>query len=289
MSIEVFTDSAANIPAAKIEELNIHVIACSYELDGEIVKCPTVPEEFNGHEFYDMLRAKAELRTSMTNSHDIAEAFETELSKGNDVVYISISSGISGTFNAGRLAAEELRDKYPERRIEIFDSMGAGLGIGLLAMKAADYRDEGLNMNALIERLASDRSGLCEYFTVDDLMHLRRGGRLSGIAAMVGTVLNVKPLLRGDEEGKIVVFSKLRGRKKAIEAIAHEYEAKAVDPQHQRVAISHGDCLEDAEKLAEMVRAIAEPEELIIAMHEPFTGIHVGPGMLSLFFIGTGR
>ena len=100
---------------------------------------------------------------------------------------------------------------------------------------------------------------------------------------------NVKPLLRGDEEGKIVVFSKLRGRKKAIEAIAHEYEAKAVDPQHQRVAISHGDCLEDAEKLAEMVRAIAEPEELIIAMHEPFTGIHVGPGMLSLFFIGAGR
>lgn len=289
MSIEVFTDSAANIPAAKIEELNIHVIACSYELDGEIVKCPTVPEEFDGHEFYDMLRAKAELRTSMTNSHDIAEAFETELSKGNDVVYISISSGISGTFNAGRLAAAELRDKYPERRIEIFDSMGAGLGIGLLAMKAADYRDEGLNMNALIERLASDRSGLCEYFTVDDLMHLRRGGRLSGIAAMVGTVLNVKPLLRGDEEGKIVVFSKLRGRKKAIEAIAHEYEAKAVDPQHQRVAISHGDCLEDAEKLAEMVRAIAEPEELIIAMHEPFTGIHVGPGMLSLFFIGAGR
>ena len=159
----------------------------------------------------------------------------------------------------------------------------------LLAMKAADYRDEGLNMNALIEHLASDRSGLCEYFTVDDLMHLRRGGRLSGIAAMVGTVLNVKPLLRGDEEGKIVVFSKLRGRKKAIEAIAHEYEAKSVDPQNQRVAISHGDCPEDAEKLAELVREIAEPKELIIAMHEPYTGIHVGPGMLSLFFLGAGR
>ena len=163
-------------------------------------------------------------------------------------------------------ATEELRDKYPERRIEVFDSMGAGLGIGLLAMKAADYRDEGLNMECSSGARTSDRSGLCEYFTVDDLMHLRRGGRLSGIAAMVGTVLNVKPLLRGDEEGKIVVFSKLRGRKKAIEAIAHEYEAKAVDPQHQRVAISHGDCLEDAEKLAEMVRAIAEPEELIISM-----------------------
>ena len=132
-------------------------------------------------------------------------------------------------------------------------------------------------------------AAFARYFTVDDLMHLRRGGRLSGIAAMVGTVLNVKPLLRGDEEGRSSFSQKLRGRKKAIEAIAHEYEAKAVDPQHQRVAISHGDCLEDAEKLAEMVRAIAEPEELIISMHEPFTGIHVGPGMLSLFFIGAGR
>ena len=289
MSIEVFTDSAANIPVAKVEEKNIHVIPCSYELDGKIIKCPLVPEDFDGHEFYDLLRNKAEAKTSMTNAHDIAEAFETALSAGNDIVYISISSGISGTYNAGCLAAEELREEYPERRIEIFDSMGAGLGIGLLAMKAADYRDAGLNMTELVEHLAADRSGLCEYFTVDDLMHLRRGGRLSGIAAMVGTVLNVKPLLRGDEEGKIVVFSKLRGRKKAIEAIAHEYEAKVINPEQQCIAISHGDCPEDAEKLAELVRKIAEPKELIIAMHEPFTGIHVGPGMLSLFFIGAGR
>ncbi len=289
MSIEVFTDSAANIPVAKVEKKNIHVIPCSYELGGKIIKCPLVPEDFDGHEFYDLLRNKAEAKTSMTNAHDIAEAFETALSAGNDIVYISISSGISGTYNAGCLAAEELREEYPERRIEIFDSMGAGLGIGLLAMKAADYRDAGLNMTELVEHLAADRSGLCEYFTVDDLMHLRRGGRLSGIAAMVGTVLNVKPLLRGDEEGKIVVFSKLRGRKKAIEAIAHEYEAKVINPEQQCIAISHGDCPEDAEKLAELVRKIAEPKELIIAMHEPFTGIHVGPGMLSLFFIGAGR
>ncbi len=289
MAFEIFTDSAANIPAAKLEELNINVIPCSYEVGGKIIKCPRVPEEFDGKEFYDMLRAKTEVRTSMTNTHDIAEQFETALSKGSDVLYISISSGISGTFNAARLAAEELRDKYPERRIEVFDSMGAGLGIGLLAMKAADYRQEGLGMNALLERLASDRGGLCEYFTVDDLMHLRRGGRLSGIAAMMGTVLNIKPLLRGDEEGKIVVFSKLRGRKKAIAAIAKEYEDKAVSPETQRVAISHGDCIEDAETLAQMVNEIAKPKELIIATHEPYTGVHVGPGMLSLFFFGAGR
>lgn len=289
MAIAIFTDSAANLPAAKVAEHNIHVIPCSYEIGGKIIKCPSVPEDFDGHAFYDMLRAKTEIRTSMTNSHDIAENFETALSRGDDVVYISISSGISGTFNSARLAAEELREKYPERRIEVFDSMGAGLGIGLLAMKAADYRDMGLDMNSLIQRLTADRNGLCEYFTVDDLMHLHRGGRLSMVGARVGTVLNIKPVLRGDEEGKIVTFAKHRGRKKAISAIAAEYAAKAIEPQNQRVAISHGDCPEEAQLLADMVRRIAEPKELIISVHEPYTGVHVGPGMLSLFFIGTGR
>lgn len=289
MALEIFTDSAANIPGDKVKALDINIIACSYELGGKIVRCPTAPEDFDGRQFYDLLRSKAEVRTSMTNTHDFEEHFEKALKKGNDVLYISISSGISGTYNASCIAAEELREKYPERRIETFDSMGAGLGIGLLVMRAADYRAQGMDLDRILKKLRADRDGLCEYFTVDDLMHLRRGGRLSGVAAVMGTVLNIKPLLRGDEEGKIVVFSKLRGRKKAIAAIAAEYKAKVADPRLQTVAISHGDCLEDAETLAAMVREIAEPKELIISMHEPFTGIHVGPGMLSLFFIGNGR
>ena len=289
MALEIFTDSAANIPGEKVKTLDINIIPCSYELGGKIVRCPTAPENFDGRQFYELLRSKAEVRTSMTNTHDFEEHFEKALKKGNDVLYISISSGISGTYNASRIAAEELHDKYPERRIETFDSMGAGLGIGLLVMRAADYRAQGMDLDWILSKLNSDRYGLCEYFTVDDLMHLRRGGRLSGVAAVMGTVLNIKPLLRGDEEGKIVAFSKLRGRKKAIAAIAEEYKAKVKDPGNQTVAISHGDCLEDAETLAAMVREIAEPKELIISVHEPFTGSHVGPGMLSLFFIGNGR
>ncbi|MBP3485067.1 MAG: DegV family protein [Oscillospiraceae bacterium] len=289
MALEIFTDSAANIPREKVEAMGINVIPCSYEMGGKIIRCPEVPEDFDGRQFYDLLRGKAEVRTSMTNTHEFEENFEKALEKGNDVLYISISSGISGTYNASRIAAEELHDKYPERRIETFDSMGAGLGIGLLVLRAAEYRAQGMNLDWILSKLSSDRYGLCEYFTVDDLMHLRRGGRLSGVAAVMGTVLNIKPLLRGDEEGKIVAFSKLRGRKRAIAAIAEEYKAKVKDPASQIVAISHGDCLEDAETLAAMVRKIAEPRELIISMHEPFTGIHVGPGMLSLFFIGSGR
>ena len=289
MALEIFADSAANIPREKVEAMGINVIPCSYEMGGKIIRCPEVPEDFDGRQFYDLLRGKAEVRTSMTNTHEFEEHFEKALEKGNDVLYISISSGISGTYNASRIAAEELHDKYPERRIETFDSMGAGLGIGLLVLRAAEYRAQGMNLDWILSKLSSDRCGLCEYFTVDDLMHLRRGGRLSGVAAVMGSVLNIKPLLRGDEEGKIVAFSKLRGRKKAIAAIAEEYKAKVKDPASQIVAISHGDCLGDAETLAAMVRKIAEPRELIISMHEPFTGIHVGPGMLSLFFIGSGR
>lgn len=289
MAIALFTDSGANIPREKVREMDIQVIQGSYEMNGEIIRCPAVPEDFNGHQFYDMLRNKAEVRTSMINAHEFEESFTPALKRGDDVLYIGMSSGISGTYNAARIAAEELREKYPERRIETFDAMGAGLGIGLLVMKAADYKARGMELDRILSKLDADRDGLCEYFTVDDLMHLSRGGRVSGIAAVMGTALNIKPLLRGDEEGKIVVYSKLRGRKKAIAAIAKEYKEKAVNPRFERVAISHGDCLEDAETLAAMVREIAEPKELIIAMHEPFTGIHVGPGMLSLFFIGSGR
>ncbi len=289
MALEIFTDSAANIPREKVEALDINIIPCSYELGGKIISCPVVPEDFDGRQFYDLLRSKAEVRTSMTNTHDFEKNFKKALEKGSDVLYISISSGISGTYNASRIAAEDLREIYPDRRIEVFDSMGAGLGIGLLVIRAAEYRAQGMDLDRILTKLRADRDGLCEYFTVDDLMHLSRGGRLSGVAAVMGTVLNIKPLLRGDEEGKIVVFSKLRGRKKAIAAIAKEYKAKVVDPGLQTIAISHGDCLEDAETLAAMVREIAEPRELIISVHEPYTGIHVGPGMLSLFFIGSGR
>lgn len=289
MSLEIFTDSAANIPAEKVRALDIHVVPCSYEHEGKIIHCALTPEEFDGHEFYDLLRNKAHMRTSMTNTHEFESYFGEALERGSDILYISISNGISGTYNAARIAAEELREKYSERRIETFDSMGAGLGIGLLVMRAAGYRAQGMSLDEILSKLDADRAGLCEYFTVDDLMHLSRGGRVSEIAAVMGTVLNIKPLLRGDEEGKIVVYSKLRGRKKAIAAIAKEYKEKVVDPQNQTIAISHGDCLEDAQKLAGMIMEIAPPKELIISMHEPYTGIHVGPGMLSLFFIGSSR
>lgn len=289
MSFAIYTDSAANLPREKLRALELQVIPGSYELDGKIYVCPDAPEEFDGHHYYERLRKKALVRTSLTNSEAFALHFRRALEAGQDVLYVSISSGISGTCQSARLAAELLAAEYPERRLYVFDSLGAGMGIGLLVLRAAGCRDRGMSLPETVEQLEQDRKGLCEYFTVDDLMFLKRGGRASGLTALIGSMLNIKPILRGDESGHIVACGKVRGRKKAIEAIAAEYAEKAVRPSEQCVAISHGDCLEDARELARRIQEIAAPKELILTMHEPFTGAHVGPGMLSLFFLGSSR
>lgn len=289
MSYTLFVDSGSNLPARKLQELSIRVVPFHYELDGKLIRCPDYPDGFDGHSYYDRLRAGAVVKTSLINSADFYDAFRPEVAAGSDVMYVGLSSGISGTVQSATLAAEQLMEEFPGRRVRVVDSMGAGLGTGLLACKAADYRDEGLDIDQAVIKLNFDRDNLCEYFTVDDLMFLKRTGRVSGVTAAIGSMLQIKPMLRGDESGKIVVCGKIRGRKRAIAELAEIYAKKAVNAAAQRVAISHGDCLEEAQKLADKIREIASPRELILSMHEPLTGAHVGPGMLALFFFGDGR
>lgn len=289
MSYTLFVDSGSNLPARKLRELDIHVIPFSFEMDGVLSQCPEYPDGFDGHLYYTRLREGASVKTSLINTDTFYQRFLPEIQAGRDVMYVGISSGISGTIQAATLAAQELMEQYPERHVQIVDSMGAGLGTGLVACKAADYRNDGLSVEQAAIKLAYDRDNLCEYFTVDNLMFLRRTGRVSGVTATIGTMLQIKPMLRGDENGKIVVCGKIRGRKRAITELAEVYARKAVNPEHQRVAISHGDCLEEAQRLAERLREIAPPKELILSIHEPLTGAHVGPGMLAVFFFGSGR
>ena len=289
MSYTLFVDSGSNLPARKLRELDIHVIPFSFEMDGVLSQCPEYPDGFDGHLYYTRLREGASVKTSLINTDTFYQRFLPEIQAGRDVMYVGISSGISGTIQAATLAAQELMEQYPERHVQIVDSMGAGLGTGLVACKTADYRNDGLSVEQAAIKLAYDRDNLCEYFTVDDLMFLRRTGRVSGVTATIGTMLQIKPMLRGDENGKIVVCGKIRGRKRAITELAEVYARKAVNPERQRVAISHGDCLEEAQRLAERLREIAPPKELILSIHEPLTGAHVGPGMLAVFFFGSGR
>lgn len=289
MSYTIFTDACSNLPNRLLKELDIRVLPCDYTIDGVPDTYEGDMDAFDFHAYYDKLRAGAELKTSLLNTHLFLTHFRPELERGKDIVYVGLSSGVSGTIQSARMAAEELLEEFPERTVYVVDSLGASLGVGLLSCRASDLREEGKTAEEAGVILDDEVSHLLQFFTVDDLNFLKRTGRVSGATAMIGSVLNIKPLLWGDETGHIVAWQKCRGRKKAIEAIAELYRTRAITPQIRRVAISHGDCPEDAELLAKRICEIAQPKELIICPHEPFTGAHVGPGMLALYFFGDQR
>lgn len=289
MSFALYTDSFSNLPGYLLSQLDIHSLPCTYMIDGETHSYNGDIENFDAKAYYDMMRQGKLITTTLINSQQFMDFFRPSLEQGLDVIYVGLSSGVSGTYQSAVMAAQELMEEFPGRRVRTVDSLGAGLGTGLLTCLGADYRTQGLDTDAVADRLDQDRLRLCEYFTVGSLTYLRRTGRVSAATAAIGNVLNIKPLLYGDYEGHIVACEKYRGRKKVIDAIVERYRKKAVDPQNNRVFISHGDCPEEAQALAEQVRSIAEPRELIICPHEPLTGSHVGPGMLALFFLGDSR
>ncbi|MDY6041031.1 MAG: DegV family protein [Candidatus Faecousia sp.] len=289
MSFALFTDACSNLPGKLLARYQIHVLPCSYTVDGVQTVYNGEIDAFDAHAHYELLRAGKHVQTSLLNTQLFLDSFRPALEAGQDILYVGMSSGISGTYQASTLAAGELRGEFPDRQIRTVDSLGAGFGPGLLTLRAAAAREAGKDAGAVADELEQARLNLCEYFTVDDLMFLRRSGRLNAASAVVGTMLGIKPILRGDEAGHIVVSHKCRGRKKALETLAQIYAQRVVHPENQIVAISHGDCPADDQALADRITAIAQPKELLICPHEPFTGSHVGPGMLGLFFFSEGR
>lgn len=289
MPFAIYTDGCSNLPGEQIRQHNIRVLPFTYTLDAEQHVYNGDIDSFDAKAHYDLLRAGHLIQTSLVNTQLFMDHFRPALEEGLDVIYVGMSSGISGTYNAAKMAAEELTEEFPERKVRTVDSRGAGLGTGILTLRAADLRAAGKSTDEAYEALQEATDNLCEYFTVDDLMFLKRTGRLSGAGAVVGTMLNIKPILRGDEEGHIVACQKIRGRKKTVETLAKIYAERVVDPQNQRVGITHGDCPEEARELAEKICAAGMPGELILCPHEPVTGSHVGPGMLAVFFFGKGR
>ena len=285
MAFAVLTDSSGNLPRRLVEKYRIDVIPFLYRMDGQD-RCCTDIEAFDGARFYREMKAGKLVTTTQIPPQQYADFFEPYLQRGEDLIYVSMSSGISGSCNSARIAAEMLKERYPERGVAVVDTKGAALGEGLVALRAAELRDRGASFAEAAEKLERISRRMCNVFTVDDLLFLRRGGRLSNLAAIVGTVLNVKPLLKGDEEGRIVAFARLRGRKKAIEALAERYETLVREPGGQTVGIVHADCREDAERLAALLRRKKPPREIVVVGYEPVTGCHVGPGALALFFEG---
>lgn len=289
MSFTIFVDGSSNLPGRLLRELGIEILPCTYSMDGVPSTYDGSLDSFDAHSYYEMLRQGGRVQTSLLNTQLFLDSFRPVLERGEDAVYFSMSSGISGTCQAARMAAQELLEEFPERTVRVVDSLGSGFGTGLMACKAADLRAAGKTAAETADIMDADAQNTLQFFTVDDLNFLKRTGRVSGATAMIGTVLNIKPVLWGDPTGHITARSKHRGRKKAMASIVEEYRSRVEDAENQRVAISHGDCPEDAQALADMVCAVAKPKELIIAPHEPFTGAHVGPGMLALFFHGKKR
>jgi DegV family protein with EDD domain len=222
----------------------------------------------------------------MSTCRDI---FEGILKRGNDVLYIGFSSALSGSYNAGTMVAESLRDAYPERKIVTIDSLSASMGEGLLVYHVAEQRRSGKSIDEVSEWLIANRLHLCHWFTVDDLFHLKRGGRISAATALVGTVLGVKPVLHVDDEGKLVAVGKVRGRRRSLEALVDEMEKTCANPTEQVVFISHGDCIEDAQYVERLVRERLNVKDVQINYVDPVIGAHSGPGTVALFFLGTAR
>lgn len=289
---EIFTDSAANLPDEVRVERNIHVIPYVCNLDGEDVSCleEGVPYAETAKRFYAKMRAGAEAKTSLIGQERICEAFLPVLEAEKDIIFVSIASGISGTYQQAVNAQKELAEKFPKRKIYVVDSANASLGEGLIVLRIADLRDMGESVESCYEWGVNNAYKVNSYLTVEDLKYLRKGGRISKTLALAGSLLNIKPLLKADggKPAKMAFFSKTRGRKKALSALVEYFDAQVLRPEGQTVAIAHGDCEEEALELAETLKEHGA-HDVIVEYYDMCTGTHVGPGTVAIFFFGKDR
>lgn len=281
---QIVTDTSANLPWSFVQAHGVPVVPLYYIADGEEHTQP--PGEWDGADYYESMRRGKTYTTSQIPPQRFIEYFEPFLKEGSDLLFLGMSSGISGSFASSRIAACELLEKYPQRRIETFDTLAASLGEGMVVMRAYDCQQRGMSLDETVDDLTAYRGRLYQQLMVDDLNYLRRTGRASGAVALVGSLLNIKPILKGSEDGRLVVSARIRGRRNAIGTLAARYRELAVDPQDQVVGIAHTGCPEDAAFLAEKIREIAPPREIITVAYEPVTGAHAGPDGVALFFEG---
>ncbi len=285
MSFHIWTDTSANLPAAMCRLLGIKVLPFHFSHNGGGEECCLDTDAFPYDDYYEDLKAGGTATTSMINPEAYREVFEQEAKAGHDVLYIGMSSGISGAYGASVLAAREVAETYPDRCVKVFDTKGASLGEGLLVLAAQKLQKAGADLQKVLRELDRLRSHMMQVFTVDDLMYLKRGGRISRMKAVIASVLNIKPILRGDEEGRIVVTNKAVGRKASIRALADDLIANIDESDACGIGIAQAGCSSDAQTLIDRIRAKLPNLPILTVPYEPVTGSHVGPGALALFYI----
>ena len=285
----ILTDSSCDLPAAMADELGVEVLPLTVYIEKDTYRNYLDGREIGFHDFYQRLQTAKNVKTSAVNQAQFMELLEPMVAAGNDVLYLGFSSGLSGTYNAGALAAQELSDRYPQRKIYAVDTLCASLGQGLLVYLCCMKRREGATIEQVRDYAEETKLHLCHWFTVDDLMFLKRGGRVSAATAIVGSMLSIKPVMHVDDEGHLIKVDTARGRKASIRALVAEMDRRGIDLPNQHIFISHGDCEDDANYLAKLIREKYSVEEITINYVGPVIGAHSGPGTLALFFLGTSR
>ena len=288
MDTVLLIDSCTDLPLSYVEKNDLPVVSLVCNFKGQEYK-DDFGKTLKYKEFYDAVRNGEMPSTSQVNVYAYAEIFKKYAIEGKSVIYLGFSSALSGSINSAKLAMDMVCEEIEDADITVIDSKSASLGEGLLAYYANEMLKTGASKDEVVSWLESNKLRMNHWFTVDDLGHLKRGGRVSGAAAFVGTLLDIKPILHVDDEGRLIPVSKVKGRKKSIKTLFEMLQENIVSPEEQVIAISHGDCIEDAEHLKEMIQKEYKVKDVIINHVGPVIGSHTGPGVVALFFLADKR
>ena len=289
MSFKIITDSAANLTDEQIKEYDVEILSLKYIIDGKEYDSYVKGEKTDFSEVYRLLREKEMITTSLASREICDNVIKPVLEKGEDVLVLAFSSGLSGTYQNIVLAAEDYKEIYPDRKIIVVDTLCASMGQGMAVHYAAKLKKEGKTIEEVAEWVEENKKHICHIFTIDDLFFLKRGGRLSGTSAIVGSLLGIKPLLHTADDGKLYVTGKVRGRNATLEHLINSVGEKGIDVENQDIFIVHGDCEDEAQKIADEVKKRYNVKNIVINMLDPVIAAHSGPGTLAIFFIGKER
>ncbi|MGN0174209.1 MAG: DegV family protein [Acutalibacteraceae bacterium] len=285
----IVTDSTADLTKNLIDDLDVNVVPLQYTVDGENFSDEPTDDTALIKNFYDKLRNGSKSSTSQITFNVFTAEFSKYLEQGYDVLYIGFSSGLSGTTHQAILASKELKETYPDNRVVVVDTLAASLGEGMLVYYAANLKKQGKSLDEVADYLENNKLRLAHWFSVDDLNFLKRGGRVSAAAALVGSVLGIKPVLHVDDEGHLIPVGKVRGRKASLDELVKRASKTIEDAENQTVFICHGDCIDDANYLAEKAKEVLKVKDVIIGFTGPVIGSHSGPGTIALFTLGKNR
>ena len=286
-SYKIITDSCCDFTEQQYQALDVLCVPLSVVYNGESRSNFSDPAAVKA--FYDLLRTGVMATTSAVNPEGWAAVMEPVLKNGQDVLVLAFSSGLSATYQSAVIAAQELQEAYPDRKIRVVDTLCAALGQGLLVWYACKKRDEGMTLDELTAWVEANKLNVCHWVTVDDLSHLKRGGRISATTALVGTMLNIKPIIHVNDEGKLINTAKVRGRKAAMDYLVKKAMEQGEGCDNETMFIAHGDCPEDAAALEAAVKEKCGVKNVITGYVGPVIGAHTGPGVLVLFFMGKQR